>query len=75
MTDSYRFAIRSITTANDAGFELAVGMAEEKDHELVSVSRTAFAQRLPLRGFHASEAEVEVELSRLVEWLEARDVR
>lgn len=72
MTDSYCFAIRSITTANDSGFQLVVGMAGEKDHELVPVNRTAFAQRLPLRGFHACEADVELELNCLREWLDAR---
>lgn len=73
MHATYRFAIRSITTANDTGFELLVGMPEEKDHELVPVNRTAFAQRLSLRAFHSSEAAVELELNALLEWLDARD--
>lgn len=72
MHPAYRFSIRPITSGSDPGFELAVGMPEEKDEELVPINRTAFARRLAVQKFHRTEADVQAELQSVLDWLDSR---
>lgn len=72
MHATYRFRIQPLFGRTEPCFQLTVGMAEDRDFELIPAHRAAFAQRFGLREFHSSQAEVQLELTSLLEWLAAR---
>jgi hypothetical protein len=47
-------------------------MADEKDYEMIPAHRSAFARRLVLKESHSTEAEVQIELTCLLELLKNR---
>ena len=72
MHANYRFHIRPIVGTKAPSFQLAVGMVDERDVELIPAHRSAFGHQLPLKSSHPTEAEVQIELKALIDWLAAR---
>lgn len=72
MHTNYRFRIQPLVGGAEPCFRLAVGMADKHAYEMIPVHRTAFARRLPLKEFHPTEAEVQIELTCLLELLQSR---
>ena len=72
---NYRFRIQPLFGGIEPRFQLTVGMEEEKDFEMIPVHRTAFAQRFRLQQAHPSQADVQLELTSLLEWLHSRQAR
>ena len=69
---NYRFHIRPLVGSAAPSYQLAVGMIGERDYELIPAHRTAFAHHLPLKSSHPTEADVQIELKALIEWLASR---
>jgi hypothetical protein len=72
MHANYRFHIRPIVGTAVPCFQLVVGMAEERDVELIPAHRSAFGHHLALKQSHPTEADVQIELKALIDWLAAR---
>ena len=72
---NYRFRIQPLFGGIEPRFQLTVGMEEEKDFEMIPVHRTAFAKQFPLLPAHPNQADVQLELTSLLEWLQARQDR
>lgn len=72
---NYRFRIQPLFGGAAPCFRLTVGMVDERDFELIPGHESAFAHRLPLKEFHSSEADVQFELTCLLEWLHGRSQR
>jgi hypothetical protein len=69
---NYRFHIRPLVGAAAPCFQLAVGMVDERDFELIPAHRSAFAHHLSLKQSHPTEADVQIELRALLAWISAR---
>jgi hypothetical protein len=72
---NYRFRIQPLFGGTEPRFQLTVGMEEERDFEMIPAHRTAFAQQFPLQPMHTSQADVQLELTSLLEWLRSRQER
>ena len=72
MHANYRFHIRPLVGAAVPCFQLAVGMVDERDFELIPAHRSAFGHHLHLKSSHPTEADVQIELQALIDWLAAR---
>jgi len=72
MHANYRFHIRPIVGTAVPSYQLVVGMVEERDVELIPAHRSAFGHQLSLKSSHPTEADVQVELKALIDWLAAR---
>lgn len=73
MFSNYRFRIQPLFGGAIPCFRLVIGMVDERDFEMIPAHRSAFAHRLPLKGFHPTEAEVQIELTCLLELLQNRN--
>ena len=69
---NYRFRVHRLGTTVERRFQLRVGLEGDRDVEFLPVHRTAFAGQIPLEAAHAAEADVHLELSGLLEWLDRR---
>jgi hypothetical protein len=72
---NYRFRIQPLFGGIEPRFQLTVGMEEERDFEMIPAHRTAFAKQFPLQPAHPSQADVQLELTSLLEWLQTRQAR
>lgn len=72
MAHHYRFRIQRLLVRSGHLFQLRVGMDGEKEMEFIPIHHTAFAERLNLEPAHQSLADVQFELSRLLEWISGR---
>ena len=74
-TTNYRFRVQPLDGTPEPRFQLAVGLAEEKDSEMIPAHLSAFAGRCELQPAHSTEAAVQLELTGLLEWLRTRPSR
>ena len=74
-TTNYRFRVQPLLGNAEPGFQLTVGMSEEKDSEMIPAHLSAFARRYALQRAHPTEAAVQLELTGLLEWLRTRPGR
>ena len=72
MQFNYRFRIQPLFGGVEPCFRLVIGMAEDRDFEMIPAHLSAFAHRLSLKEFHQTEAEVQIELTNLLHLLEGR---
>jgi len=75
VTTNYRFRVQPLLGNAEPGFQLTVGMSEEKDSEMIPAHLSAFARRYALQRTHPTEAAVQLELTGLIEWLRTRPGR
>ncbi len=69
---SYRFRIQRLFGGAEPCFQLTMGMSEERDFEMIPVHRSAFSRRIQIKEFHTTQAEAQIELTCLLEWLVSR---
>lgn len=72
MHANYRFRIQPLFAGEDPYFRLTVGMAGERDFELIPIHCSAFAQLGDFGEYHSSPVDVQLELTALLEWLAER---
>lgn len=68
----YRFRIQPIRVGAKRFYQLRVGMEGERTFEYIPVHLSAFSERLSLEPAHETEADVQLELSGLLEWMKTR---
>jgi hypothetical protein len=68
----YSFQIQRLSTGHDPRFQLKVGMLGEHPFEFIPVHQTAFAKRMELAVCHTDEWNAQIELSGLLELIQAR---
>lgn len=72
MSRHYRFRIQPVRVGLKRLYQLRVGMEGERTFEYIPVHLSAFSERLSLEPVHETEAEVQLELTGLLEWLDGR---
>ena len=72
MRHHYSFQIHRIKAGGGHHFQLRIGMDWGHVVEFVPAHRTAFAGRMELEAAHATEVDANLELNRLLEWINGR---
>jgi hypothetical protein len=66
---SYRFRIQPLFGGAQPCFQLTIGMAGDRDFEMIPAHRSAFAWQIEIKEFHPTQADAQIELSTLLEWM------
>lgn len=69
MRRNYVFRVQPLGAGPGRRFQLRIGMEGEQKIDHIPAHRTALAQRFPIGIAHASEVDVHLELSGLLEWM------
>ena len=72
MRHHYRFQIHRIKTVKADHFQLRIGMDWGHVTEYIPAHRSAFGRHLELEAEHPTEVEANIELTRLLEWIDGR---
>ena len=72
MSHHYRFQIHRIKAVSGHHFQLRIGMDWGHVTEFIPAHCSAFAGRLDLEHAHPTEVDANLELSRLLEWIDGR---